>query len=124
MSPRSVALLLLFTPSVIGPSGCTGGTPPADQATGRPSEEGSVTVENLRLVREADGSRSVRGVVVNGSGEERSVQVRIALYDASNQRIAEVQVPVEHVGPGTQQGFSRTLDRDAVGASVRSILVF
>lgn len=102
--------------------GCAGEPAPAEA----PGEEHTtdVTVENLRLVREADGSRALRGIVVNGSGEERSVQVVIALYDASNQRIAEVQVPVEGVAAGAQQGFNWALDRDAAGASVRRILVF
>ena len=84
----------------------------------------TMAVDNLRLVREADGSRAVRGVVLNGTDEERSVQVEIALYDARNQRIGEVQVPVEHIAAGGQQGFSRTLDRDAAGASVRRIVSY
>ena len=122
MPPRLLVLLVLLAASALALPGCSGGAtdggPPAEGA------EAPVRVENLRLVREADGSRTLRGVVVNEGDEERSVQVSIALYDAANQRIDEVQVPVERVAPGAQQGFSRTLDADAAGASVRSILVF
>ena len=118
MSPRALVALVLIagTPLV----GCGSDAPASNAEVG--AED--VAVDNLRLVREQDGSRAVRGVLVNESGEERSVQITIALYDAANQRIGEVQVPVERVAPGAQQGFSHTLDHDAVGASVRRILVF
>jgi hypothetical protein len=117
MSPRLFLPLALLAGGGALP-GCTGDSLPPAAVTQ------DVTVENLRLVREGDGSRTVRGVVVNESGAERSVQVEIALYDGANQRIGEVQVPVEHVAAGTQQGFSRTLDREAAGARVSRLLVF
>ena len=112
-----LALLVLAAPAVTL-SGCAREEPPREAAIE------DVAVENLRLVRGANGDPAVQGVVVNASDEEQSVQVVIALYDAANQRIGEVQVPVERVAPRAEQGFSRVLDRDAAGASVRRILVF
>ena len=123
MSFRLLVLLLFVAAPAALQTGCAGEGSPGE---GQPREAaaGEVAVENLRLLRETDGDRAVQGVVVNASDEERSVQVVIALYDAANQRIGEVQVPVERVAPRAEQGFSRTLDRDAAGASVRRILVF
>lgn len=121
MPPRSLPLWFLLLAPVAALVGCAEEAAPPEAVEA--VVEG-VTVENLRLVREADGSAAVRGVVVNESDEERSVQVVIGLYDAGNQRIGEVQVPVERVGPGAEQGFSRTLDREAAGASLRRLLVF
>ena len=115
MSPRLLSLLLTLPVAPL--AGCTGEVPPPDAAAE------AVVVENLRLVQEEDGSRAVRGVVVNEGDEARSVEVVIALYDGANQRIGEVQVPVQDVGPGAEQGFNWTLDRDAAGASVRRIFV-
>ncbi|MDX1419892.1 MAG: FxLYD domain-containing protein [Rubricoccaceae bacterium] len=120
---RSLLTLALLLVAPVPLAGCSEEAPSGEAAPGEAVVEG-VTVENLRLVREADGSAAVRGVVVNGSAEERSVQVVIALYDAGNQRIGEVQVPVERVGAGAEQGFSHALDREAAGASLRRLFVF
>lgn len=116
MLRRSLVLLVLVAGVAL--AGCRGEKPTAEAG----AEE--VAVDNLRLVRERDGSRAVRGVLINRSREEQSVQITISLYDDANQRIGEVQVPVEHVEAGAQQGFSQKLDYDATGASVRRILVF
>ncbi len=85
---------------------------------------GALSVENLRLVRQPDGSQAVSGVVVNDGEKERSVQVVVSLFDGANQRVGEVTVPVEHVAAGAQQGFQWTLDREAAGASVRRLVGF
>lgn len=86
--------------------------------------EASVAVENLRLVRQRDGSQAVSGVVVNSAEQERSVQVVVSLFDAANQRVGEIIVPVERIPARQQKGFDRTLDREAVGASVQRIVSF
>ena len=118
MSLRFLFLSLLSMTTAASLAGCSG------EGEGAGAAAGDVAVENLRLVQEEDGSRAVHGVVVNGGDGERSVEVVIALYDASNQRIGEVRVPVQGIAAGTEQGFNWTLDRDAAGASVRSILLF
>lgn len=85
---------------------------------------GGVSVENLRLVEERDGSQTVRGVVINGSSRSINVIVEVALYDEINQRVGEVSIGVEGVAPGGEQGFSHTLDDVVAGASVRSLMAF
>ena len=83
----------------------------------------TLTVDNLRLVREGS-SAAVQGVVVNSGTEERSVQVIIGLYDSANRSVGEVQVPVERIAAGEQQGFRQTLDEEAAAVSVRRIIAF
>ena len=92
------------------------------EEAGATTDTASIAVENLRLVREPDGSQVVRGLVINRADRERNAQVVIALYDSSNQRIDEVQVSVEDIAPEAEQGFSRALDREAAGVSVRRII--
>ena len=108
--PRFLIVLLL-----LGLAGCT-----AETEVG----PASVAVENLRLVRQRDGSQAVSGVVHNTGDEERSVQVIVSLFDDRNQRVGEIVVPVEHIAPGAQQGFDWTLDLEAAGASVNRLVSF
>lgn len=81
-------------------------------------------VENVRLVRQRDGSQRVSGIVRNTSERTRSAQLEIALYGAQNVRIGEVHVPVERIGAGEIKGFDWSLDVDVAGARVRRILLF
>ena len=131
---RVLALLLLLA---IPLAGCGTDAPgsPDPSAEGEPdaieaaltedeaaTDTASIAVENLRLVREPDGSQVIRGLVVNRADRERNAQVVIALYDESNQRIDEVQISVDDIDAESQQGFSRALDREAAGVSVRRII--
>ncbi|NNF58636.1 MAG: hypothetical protein HKN04_10375 [Rhodothermaceae bacterium] len=108
------------TEPITGPDPDAIGAVLTDEETA--TDTASIAVENLRLVREPDGSQVVRGLVINRANRERNAQVVIALYDASNQRIDEVQVSVEDIEAESQQGFSRALDREAAGVSVRRII--
>ncbi len=81
-------------------------------------------VENVRLVRQRDGSQTVSGIVRNTSARTRSAQLEIALYGAQNVRIGEVHVPVEHILAGNIKGFDLTLDVEVAGARVRRIMTF
>ena len=134
MHCRVLALLLLLA---IPLAGCGTDAPDSSDpiAEGEPdaieaaltedeaaTDTASIAVENLRLVREPDGSQVIRGLVVNRAGRERNAQVVIALYDESNQRIDEVQISVDDIDAESQQGFSRALDREAAGVSVRRII--
>jgi hypothetical protein len=131
---RLVALVLLLAAPLAGcsteaPTSTDPITGPEADAIGAvltddeaPTDTASIAVENLRLVREPDGSQVVRGLVINRADRERNAQVVVALYDARNQRIDEVQISVEDIGPESQQGFSRALDREAAGVSVRRII--
>lgn len=109
---REVGLLFLLAVVVGHLSGCGSD----DQL---PND--GLSVENLRLIQQLDGSQSVTGVVRNESAIDRSTQLEIALYDETNQRIGEVQVPVNNVPAGSIKGFDWTLDQQAEGARIRTI---
>ncbi|MCH7975962.1 MAG: hypothetical protein IIC18_05345 [Bacteroidetes bacterium] len=89
-------------------------------------ETGEVTleVENLRLVRERDGSQTVSGVVRNSSERMRSAQLEITLFGTENERVGEIHVPVERIEAGGIMGFEWSLDVDVEGVRLRSILSF
>lgn len=80
-----------------------------------------LSVENLRLVEDIDGTRSVTGLVRNEGTLARSVQLEISLYDEENQRVGSVQVPVNRVLPDSAKGFDWALDQRAEGARLRMI---
>ena len=84
----------------------------------------ALEVENLRLVRERDGSQTVSGVVRNSSERMRSAQLEITLYGYENVRIGKIHVPVERIGAGDIKGFEWSLDIDVEGVRLRSIMSF
>ena len=86
--------------------------------------EATLEVENLRLVRERDGSQFVSGVVRNSSGRMRSAQLVITLFGTENERVGEIHVPVERIGAGDIQGFEWSLDIDVEGVRLRRIMSF
>ena len=81
-------------------------------------------VENLRLVRERDGTQIVSGVVRNSSGRMRSAQLEITLYGYENERVGEIHVPVERIGAGEIKGFEWSLDINVEGVRLRRIMSF
>ena len=89
-------------------------------------ETGEVTleVENLRLVRERDGSQTVSGVVRNSSERMRSAQLEITLFGTENERVGEIHVPVERIGAGEIKGFEWSLDINVEGVRLRRIMSF
>ena len=84
----------------------------------------ALEVENLRLVRERDGTQTVSGVVRNSSERMRSAQLEITLYGHENERVGEIHVPVERIGAGDIKGFDWSLDVDVEGVRLRRIMSF
>jgi len=84
----------------------------------------TLEVENLRLVRERDGSQTVSGVVRNSSERMRSAQLEITLYGHENVRVGKIHVPVERIEADGIMGFEWSLDVDVEGVRLRSILSF
>ncbi len=85
---------------------------------------GSLEVENLRLVQERNGTQTVSGVVRNTSDRTRSVQLEITMYGDRNRRLGAVHVPVEHIGAGEIKGFDMSLEQDVEGVRLRRIMTF
>lgn len=106
---RATGLLLaLATPL----AGCADGPSAAD-----------AVVENVRLVRRADGTPVVSGLVRNDGDVPLRAQVTVGLYDEDNRPIGDERVDVGLVPPGEVRPFERALDLPAVGARVRDVLV-
>jgi hypothetical protein len=87
-------------------------------------------VEELRLIREADGTQVVHGFLVNPS--ERSIgaaQIMVDLYDGdvnNGARPAEsMRLEVRSVEPGERKAFRQVVDSGLrlTGARVRNILL-
>ena len=90
------------------------------------SETTSATleVENLRLVRERNGTQTVSGVVRNSSDRMRSAQLEITLYGHENERVGQIHIPVERIKAGDIKGFAWSLDVDVEGVRLRRIMSF
>lgn len=82
---------------------------------------GGFSVDNLRLVEAHDGTRNVSGVVRNQNPTVRSVQVEIALYDAHNQPVGELQIPINSIPAEGIKGFEWSLDREAEAVRLKRI---
>lgn len=82
----------------------------------------AIEVENMRLVRQRNGTQVVSGVVRNSSDRTRSAQLAITLYGPENERIGEVNVPIDHLAAGDIKGFHWSLDVDVKGVRLRQIM--
>jgi len=86
-----------------------------------------VTVEQFEYVRMEDGNRLLTGVLYNPTASEVDhAQIQVSLYDAANQRVDSMIIPVRDISAGERKKFSQAVDspHDVRGARPRSVLVW
>ncbi len=112
-----LAVLLVAASAVVGCGGAAG--------------ELDARVEEFRLIREADGTQVVRGVLVNLSERPiASATVEIALYEgevAPGVQPAEtMRLEIRDVEGGARETFRQAVDTRGTltGARVQQILIF
>lgn len=116
---RALSILTLAFALILG--ACGGGS-----SSGNSAAQDEVQVNDFRLVEAPNGERQVMGTLRNMTSEDiENAQVQVALFDADNVQIEEMNVPVKNIPAEGEVEFKHPLDTDAdvAGAQVSSVLV-
>lgn len=87
----------------------------------------TATVEELKLLRQPNGTSTIQGVLVNPNDVSiRNAQIEIALYGSDNQRLDALRFDMQDIEPGARRTFERELGyrSEATSASVGDILIY
>ena len=105
-------LPLLFLMGCADEASKDAGLPPLDSTR--------VEVEDVVYQKLPSGARIVAGALHNRSDRHiRNAQIQLALYNADNVRVGEINVPVKDVSARQSKRFRASVDDDA--ADVRSV---
>lgn len=90
------------------------------------AERAPLVVEDFRYRLLPGGARIISGSLHNPTEAAiRSAQIQVSLFDADNQKVAEMVIAVQNIAPGESKSFREPVDADGdvQAARVRSVLV-
>ena len=85
-----------------------------------------LVVEDFRYRLLPGGARIISGSLHNPTeATVRNAQVQVSLFDADNQKVSDMVIPVQNIAPGESKSFREPVDSDVdvQAARVRSVLV-